>query len=237
MALINISQPEENKNKNPIAGNTGTGNGTGTGTKPATGNTGTGTGSSGTGAGGEIVAQPDNGTFQPGGSIAPLLEFLQKNPEIGHEYRPNRGQIIGNPITGSSANTNQQEAETSLAELKNDYARQIRDNYDYSAEKLKNERDEALRENWILQQRAEAALPEQMAASGINGGAAETSLAALKALYQGNRNDIRSDYLDDLGELGINSQNLAAESQRKYDEQWLDYLLSLAKMKEQSKYD
>ena len=66
---------------------------------------------------------------------------------------------------------------------------------------MRAERDEALRENYILQQQAEAALPEQMAARGINGGAAETTLADLRARYQGNRNDIRGDYMSEMGTL------------------------------------
>lgn len=224
MAKINISFPEDKKE--PVTGNTGgTGN---TGNKPATG------GNSGTGTGGEIVARPDNGTFQPGGSIAPLYNYIQKNPEFPQGvYYPTAGTASGT----NKVNKNQAAAETSISKLKSDYANQLRDNYNYSAEKLRDERDAALRESWVAQQRDEAALPERMAAAGINGGAAETSLAALKAKYQGNRNDIRSGYLDNLGELGVNHQNLSADAQRQYDQQWLEYLLSLARMEEQAKYD
>lgn len=138
---------------------------------------------------------------------------------------------------GNPKETAEEKAETSLLELRNRYYEQAREQYEAEAKKLREERDAALRENWILQQRAEAALPEEMAAAGINGGAAETSLAALKAQFQGNRNDIRAGYMDNLGELSREHQNSAAEMQREYDEKWLEYLLSLAKMEEQSKYD
>jgi hypothetical protein len=133
----------------------------------------------------------------------------------------------------AAANEAQAKAETSLADLKNKYSQNLREQYDYSAEKLKNERDEALRENWILQQQAEAALPEQMAAAGINGGASETTLADLRARYEGNRNDIRGNYIDEVGKLSQQNAAAQAEAQQGYNEKWLEYLLSLAKAEEQ----
>lgn len=122
-----------------------------------------------------------------------------------------------------------EEAETSVQELRNRYSERIRENFDMAAKKLRAERDNALRENWILQQQEEAALPEQIAASGINGGAFATSLAALKAKFQENRNDIQSDYMDNLGELQQKQSEEQAENEDKYNRQWLEYLLSLAK--------
>ena len=125
--------------------------------------------------------------------------------------------------------TAEQRAQTSLAQLRDDYSKTLREQYNYSADKLKAERDAALRENWILQQQAEAALPEKMAASGINGGANATSLAALRAMYQGNRNDIQSGYMDNLGDLQQQQSAEQAEVQKDYNERWIEYLLSLAK--------
>ena len=138
---------------------------------------------------------------------------------------------LGNSNNNAETKTEtaEQRAQTRLAQLKNDYSQALRNQYNYSADKLKAERDAALRENWILQQQAEAALPEQMAASGINGGANATSLAALKAMYQGNRNDIQSGYMDSLGDLQQQQSAEQAEVQKDYNERWLEYLLSLAK--------
>ena len=135
--------------------------------------------------------------------------------------------------TSSETKTEQpsarEEAETSIQDLRNRYSERVRENFDLAAEKLRRERDDALRENWILQQRAKAALPEQMAAAGINGGASESTLANLEAQYQGNRNDIRKDYAENLEELGAKTSEQQAESEDKYNRQWLEYLLSLAK--------
>ena len=123
-----------------------------------------------------------------------------------------------------------EEAEISVQEIRNRYSERVRENFEAAANKLKAERDDALRENWILQQQEEAALPERVAASGLNGGASETGLAALKARFQGNRNEIRDGYMDNLGELLQKQNSEQAENEDKYNRQWLEYLLSLAKM-------
>lgn len=140
-------------------------------------------------------------------------------------------------VSAPAGPTAQQQAETSLAQLREDYAKALRDQYNYSADRMKTERDEALRENWVLQQQAEAALPEQLAARGINGGAAETTLANLRAQYQGNRNDIRGGYMDEMGDLAQSHSQMQAEGQRSYNERWLEYLMDLARMDEQYKKD
>ncbi len=137
-----------------------------------------------------------------------------------------------NEKSGEKEPTAREEAETSIQELRNRYSERIRENFDLTAKKLREERDDALRENWILQQRAEAALPEQMAVSGINGGASESTLANLKAQYQEKRNDIRKDYSENLGELGTRTSEKQAENEEKYNRQWLEYLLSLAALEE-----
>ena len=145
------------------------------------------------------------------------------------------GGFIGNAVN-SSVNTNpEKKAETSVEELRNKYSERTRAQYENKAAKLRRERDEALRENWVLQQQAQAALPEQMAAAGLNGGAAETTVAAMNARYQGNRNDIRSGYMDNLGELSEEYAAQQAENERAYNEKWIDYILSLAEMEEEYK--
>lgn len=132
------------------------------------------------------------------------------------------------PAVTAPQNSYEKQAETSIADLRNKYSQQLRSQYEYAADKMKAERDEALRENWILEQQAEAALPEQMAARGITGGAAETTLAQLKARYQGNRNDIRGDYMEELGDLSMEQNAQQAEAEKSYNDRWLEYLLSLA---------
>lgn len=217
MAKITISGTEEKK---PVVTTPSTSGGTSSGTSG--GNTGT----TNTGAGTTISpgkASESKGTGNS--SFADIISGL-----FGGN-KTNTGTATQEPAISPETR-----AETSIEELRNKYAQNLQNQYDYSAQKLKNERDEALRENWILQQQAEAALPEQMAASGLNGGASETSLAALKARYQGDRNNIRGNYMNNLGDLSQQAQSDRAEAERSYNEQWLQYLLSLAEQANAAKY-
>jgi hypothetical protein len=161
------------------------------------------------------------GNYKP---ITSIKDFIP-----GSQVSSNAGKI--------ETTTNEQKAETALADLRNDYMNTLQNQYNYSADKLKAERDAAMRENWILQQQAEANLPERLAAGGINGGATETSLAALRAQYQGNRNDIQSGYMDNLGELEQERAIGTAEAEKSYNERWLEYLLSIAEAEKTAKYN
>ena len=134
-------------------------------------------------------------------------------------------------------NEKQKEAEVAIEDLRNKYSAKIREQFESSAQKLRKERDDALRENWILQQQAEAALPEQMAAAGINGGISETTLSNLRAKYQGNRNEIQNGYMEDIGDLAEKKLGNQSEAEKSYNEKWLEYLLSLAQMEEKYKYE
>lgn len=223
MAKITISGTEEKK---PVVTTPSTSGGTSSGTSG--GNTGT-TGTTNTGAGTSSTARPSGSNATHGS----WLSFLMGGMGNGNRYP------FGETNTTTpqqDVKTNEERAETALADLKNKYSKNLQEQYDYSAQKLKNERDEALRENWILQQQAEAALPEQMAASGLNGGASETSLAALRARYQGDRNNIRGNYMNNLGDLSQQAQSDRAEVERSYNEQWIQYLLSLAEQANAARY-
>lgn len=130
-----------------------------------------------------------------------------------------------------------EKAQTSIADLHNRYSQELRDQYDYSIGRLRDERDEALRENWILHQQAKANLPEKLAAAGINGGAAETTIAGIDAEYQGGRNDIRENYSEETAKTSEDFLKNAAENNKNYSDMWMDYLLSLAQMEKEHEYD
>lgn len=140
-------------------------------------------------------------------------------------------------INGTEAAGAEERAKTAVSELRKRYSEKIREQYDLAAENLRRERDEALRENWVLRQKAEAALPEKLAAAGINGGASETVLAKLSSEYEGRRGDIVGDYMESLGELGAKSLEEKAETEKNFNEQWLEYLISLAKKEEEEKIE
>lgn len=130
----------------------------------------------------------------------------------------------------------EEKAETAIAELRNRYAEKVREQYESEAKKLREERDAALRENWIIQQQAEANLPEKLAAEGINGGATETEISKIRAEYQGNRNDIREDYSEELSEIGAESRKELFENEKDFNKEWLEYLLGIAKAEETGKF-
>ncbi len=130
----------------------------------------------------------------------------------------------------------EEKAETTIAELRNRYAEKVREQYESEAKKLREERDSALRENWILQQQAEANLPERLAAGGINGGATETEISKIRAEYQGNRNDIREDYSEELNKIGEESRKELFENEKDFNKEWLEYLLGIAKAEETGKF-
>lgn len=228
MANISISPGTDEEKKNP-GGNV----------KPNLPGLGGSTNTDGGGAavpGVGTIAGENSGAGSSGGSAAGSIadSFINagNNTAGDNIYRPGAGTTTG----GSTVPSAQETAETNLAQLRNEYAAQLRAQYNDSAERLKAERDEALRENWILQQQAEAALPEQMAARGTNGGATETSLAALRAQFQGNRNDIRGGFADNLSELNSETAQQQAEAQRAYNERWMEYLLSLAEKEKDYEY-
>ena len=74
-----------------------------------------------------------------------------------------------------------------------------------------------------------------MARAGVNGGAAGSTLAALKASYQSGRNDIRKNYITSLGELAQKYNQSAANTENELDRSWLDYLLTKAQAENSAK--
>ena len=157
--------------------------------------------------------------------MEPVLDKKGSANLYGVDKTVKNVQTVNEP---SAERNFENQAKTSLAELRNNYAKQLRAQYDYAAEKMKAEKDSALRENWVKQQQEEAGLAEKLAAEGINGGATETTLSGIRARYQDDRNDIRRDFSEDLGDLFVEQNKKLLEGARSYDEKWLDYLLSIA---------
>lgn len=144
-------------------------------------------------------------------------------PKIGktksaEAFMPGFGSESGMQSAGTGLST-------AISALKDRYTDSLRQNFDASAERLKDERDEELREQFIREQQAKAALPEQLAKLGINGGAAETTLAELMARYQNARGAARKNYRNGLFDLEQSLSEKAAAVSQKYDEKWLDYFI------------
>ena len=94
-----------------------------------------------------------------------------------------------------------------------------------------------LRELYIARMMADKALPVQMAAQGINGGAAESTLAGNRNQYQTNRNTLYQDASAKLADL-LKTYNTSVNSnEQNLAQQMADLRMQLAIMEAQAKYD
>lgn len=113
-----------------------------------------------------------------------------------------------------------QEIEKVLAAEKNAKERE------YTAQQaaLEQQREKELRQAYVRQQQALAQLPEQLAAAGINGGAAESSLVRLNRAYGSQRADIDREYGQAYRELLAQQAADAADAAEKAAQNRIDYM-------------
>lgn len=100
---------------------------------------------------------------------------------------------------------------------------------------LEAQRENALRQAYITQQQTLAQLPEYMAAGGINGGLAESSLVQLGRAYGNQRSDIQSQYDQGLQNLQLQQSNAAAEAAARRAQNQVDYLGAYSAIEAQQK--
>ena len=94
-----------------------------------------------------------------------------------------------------------------------------------------------LRELYIARMMADKALPVQMAAQGINGGAAESTIAGNRNQYQSNRNALYQDANAKLADL-LKTYNTSVNSnEQNLAQQMANLKMQLAIMEAQAKYD
>ncbi len=94
-----------------------------------------------------------------------------------------------------------------------------------------------LRELYIARMMADRALPIQMSAQGINGGATETTLAGNRNQYQSNRNALYQDSNAKLAELLKTYNTSVNQNEQDLAQQMADLRMQLAIMEAQAKYD
>lgn len=94
-----------------------------------------------------------------------------------------------------------------------------------------------LRELYIARMMADKALPVQMAAQGINGGAAESTLAGNRNQYQTNRNTLYQDANAKLADLLKTYNTSVNNNEQNLAQQMADLRMKLAIMEAQAKYD
>ena len=94
-----------------------------------------------------------------------------------------------------------------------------------------------LRELYIARMMADRALPVQMSAQGINGGAAESTIAGNRNQYQSNRNALYQDANAKLADLLKTYNTSVNENEQSLAQQMADMRMKLASMEAQAKYD
>lgn len=101
---------------------------------------------------------------------------------------------------------------------------------DSQLEALARQRESASRDAYVRQQQQLVTLPEELAAYGINGGGAETSLLKIHTEYNKARDRIRSDYEENAGVIEQDRRTLASEYEAGLAEDRADYYDRLAQL-------
>lgn len=103
-----------------------------------------------------------------------------------------------------------------LGSIYNDTMNQLESNYNYGAEKIRQDRENALREAYVNRMMAQRDLPQRLNAQGLTGGAAESAVASLLNNYGNARNNIETESMNDLANLLNLYQNNANSAGQKY---------------------
>lgn len=187
-------------------------------------NVGGNTGNKGNTSSGNVSSSNANssvGNSSSGGSNGSLSGFLSN---FFNKYNQNNNQ--DNNQTGTSTFTPDTTVEDSYKASMDAANDRLKQAYEYQQTQLSKAKDDALREAWIKQQMVERGYPEQLAAAGINGGAAQGLLARNNADYANQRSNIQGNYLNNLGEAGQTYQQGILQNNA-------DYLANMAAYRQQ----
>lgn len=93
---------------------------------------------------------------------------------------------------------------------------QLGNNFDYDAERIAQNAENALREAYINRMMSQKNLQQQLNAQGLTGGAAESVIAGLMNNYGNARNNIETQRMNDLASLLNTYQNNIAKANENY---------------------
>lgn len=127
-----------------------------------------------------------------------------------------------------------EERHQALMEAANERLKQA---YEYQQAQLQKAKDDALREAFIKQQMAQRAYPEQLAAAGINGGAAQGVLARNNSDYAKQRTDVYNNYLSGIDSAGQTYQQGIMTNNENFLASMAAYEQALEQMQKQYEYD
>ena len=191
------------------------------------------------------------------GAINGMLKNKEDNPGSG-DYQDNPGSgnyqgtsSKGNVTVSSGGRFSTGTAETAPvtpAEPKKtvaDYYQEamnatndrLKQAYEYQQEQLRKAQNDAFREAYIKQQMVERGYPEQLAAAGINGGAAQGVIARNNADYANQRTSIYNNLMQGLSDLGQNYQQGIMQSNENYLANMAAYQQALDQMEKEFEYN
>ena len=141
---------------------------------------------------------------------------------------------VANPAVQPSVADTVQQKLREATDLANKNALDV---YNSGKAELNANIENQLRELYIARMMADRALPVQMSAQGINGGAAESTIAGNRNQYQSNRNALYQDANAKLADL-LNTYNTSVNSnEQNLAQQMANLKMQLAIMEAQAKYD
>ena len=79
----------------------------------------------------------------------------------------------------------------------------LKTSYDTTADRLKQNRDNSLKQAYISRMKEQKAAPSMLARQGLNGGYTETNLASINRNYQNNRNAAELNYQNNLKDADV----------------------------------
>lgn len=183
------------------------------------------------------------------GAINGILKNKEDNPGSGdYQGTGSKGNVTvssgGRFSTGTAETapvTTPAEPEKTVAdyyqEAMNATNDRLKQAYEYQQEQLRKAQNDALREAYIKQQMVERGYPEQLAAAGINGGAAQGVLARNNADYANQRTSIYNNLMQGLSDLGQNYQQGIMQSNENYLANMAAYQQALDQMEKEFEYN
>lgn len=200
------------------------------GYNPPAGGSGGGGGSNGSGGSGGSGG--DFTDIAPGVSVKGSPSVVWGSSEsAGVTGTPSGGTTPAVQPSGMDAVQEKLRAATDLAN------QDALDIYNSGKSELNANIENQLRELYIARMMADKALPVQMAAQGINGGAAESTLAGNRNQYQTNRNTLYQDANAKLADLLKTYNTSVNNNEQNLAQQMADLRMKLAIMEAQAKYD
>jgi hypothetical protein len=149
-------------------------------------------------------------------------------------YRPVASAPVETPVTPAEPDTSIEDAYTARMNAANERLKQA---YEFQQAQLQRAKDDAFREAYIKQQMVERGYPEQLAAAGIRGGAAQGLIARNNADYAKQRTGVYNNYLNNLATAGQTYQQGLMQNNEDFLASMAAYQQALKQMELQHEYN